>query len=114
MQFYHNPRCSKSRETLALLQARGLQPTVVEYLQQPPSVAELAEIARKLGKRPLEFMRTGEAVFKELGLSKTDSRSDQEWFELMHAHPILIERPILVHGARAAIGRPPETVLDIL
>lgn len=114
MKLYHNPRCSKSRETLALLQARGEQPEIVEYLQNPPSLAELKGIAAKLGKQPLEFMRTGEARFKELGLSKSDQRPADEWLELMHENPILIERPILVKDDKAALGRPPEAVLDIL
>jgi arsenate reductase len=114
MQLYHNPRCSKSRETLALLESKGHQPEVVEYLKQAPSVAELGRIVKLLGKHPLEIMRTGEERFKELGLSKSDTRPESEWLQLMHDNPILIERPILVHGDKAAIGRPPEAVLDIL
>lgn len=114
MQLLHNPRCSKSRATLALLQEKGYQPEIIAYLEQAPSVAELAAICQRLGKHPLEIIRTGEAVFKELGLSKSDTRPDSEWLQLMHDHPILIERPILIDGDKAALGRPPEAVLDIL
>lgn len=114
MRLYHNPRCSKSRQTLELLNQKGYQPEVVEYLKHPPSLAELQQIQQALAKPPLSWMRTGEAVFSELGLSKSDQKSDQEWLQLMHEHPILIERPILVNGAKAAVGRPPEAVLDIL
>ncbi|HEY9844373.1 MAG TPA: arsenate reductase (glutaredoxin) [Candidatus Obscuribacterales bacterium] len=114
MRLYHNPRCSKSRATLALLQEKGHQPEVIEYLQQPPSVAELGRICQLLGKKPLELIRTGEDRFKELGLAKSDTRPDSDWLQLMHDNPILIERPILVNEDRAAIGRPPEAVLDIL
>lgn len=111
---YHNPRCSKSRETLALLKDKGLNFEVLEYLNTPPTAAELESVAQKLGKQPLEFMRTGEARFKELGLSKNDQRSVTEWLQLMSENPILIERPILVGDQKAAIGRPPEAVLEIL
>lgn len=114
MRLYHNPRCSKSRATLALLQDQGHQPEIVLYLDQAPSVEELAAICQALGKHPLEILRSGEARFKELGLSKADQRSEAEWLQLMHQNPILIERPILVQGERAAVGRPPEAVLDIL
>lgn len=111
---YHNPRCSKSRETLALLKDKGLEFEVFEYLNTPPTAAELESVAQKLGKQPLEFMRIGEARFKELGLSKNDERPVAEWLQLMSENPILIERPILVGDQKAAIGRPPEAVLDIL
>lgn len=113
-KLYHNPRCSKSRETLALLTDKGVELEIVEYLQTAPSVPELQAICESLGKQPLEIMRTGEARFKELGLSKRDQRADSEWLQLMHDNPILIERPILVSEGKAAIGRPPEAVLDIL
>ncbi len=111
---YHNPRCSKSRETLALLKDKGLNFNVLEYLNTPPTRAELESVAQKLGKQPLEFMRTGEARFKELGLSKNDQRPAAEWLQLMSDNPILIERPILVGDQKAALGRPPEAVLEIL
>lgn len=111
---YHNPRCSKSRQTLALLQDKGVKLPVVEYLDQPPSADELLKICALLDKRPLEITRTKEALFKELGLSKSDDRSDAEWAEVLAANPKLIERPIVVHGGKAALGRPPEDVLAIL
>ena len=111
---YHNPRCSKSRQTLALVQEKGVKLPVVEYLDQPPSADELLKICALLNKRPLEITRTKEALFKELGLSKNDERSDAEWAELLAANPKLIERPIVVCGGKAALGRPPEDVLAIL
>jgi len=109
---YHNPRCSKSRATLALLQERGLEPEIIEYLQSPPSVTELADILAMLGKKPQELLRKGEAEYRERVQGKT--LSDQELLALMVEYPRLIERPIVVHGQKAAVGRPPEAVLDIL
>jgi arsenate reductase len=110
---YHNARCSKSRAALALLEARGITPDVVEYLKDAPSRDELVALARLLDVRPHAFARTGEAVYRELGLS--DASSDDEMFDAMAAHPILIERPIAVaDGKRAVVGRPPERVLEIL
>ena len=109
----HNPRCSKSRQTLALLEEQGIAPEIVKYLESAPSVEEIFSICSMLGKLPLDIIRTKEALFAELGLKKTDSRSDTEWAELMHANPKLIERPIVVHGDKAAIGRPPEDVLAL-
>jgi arsenate reductase len=111
---YYNPRCSKSRQTKALLDENGVDYTVVEYLDNPPGEKELAAILKKLGKKPVEIIRTGEPLFKELGLSKKDQRSDAEWIRIMANNPKLIERPIVVKGAKAALGRPPESVLDIL
>lgn len=110
---YHNPRCSKSRQTLALLEDKGIEPKVVRYLDQSPSAAELAAILKKLGQGPRDIMRKGEAVYKEKGLSNPDL-SDDDLIAAMVADPILIERPIVVAGAKAALGRPPESVLDIL
>jgi arsenate reductase len=110
---YHNPRCSKSRATLALLEARGLKPKIVEYLKTPPSAAELKAILRKLGLKPRELLRTSEPLYAELGL-KTRKLDDEALVALMVANPILIERPIVVAGGKAAIGRPPESVLAIL
>jgi len=111
---YHNPRCSKSRATLALLQSQGLELPIIDYLQHPPSPEVLLAICQVLGCAPLELMRTGEARFKELGLSKQDTRSPAEWCQLMHDNPSLIERPLVVYQGRAALGRPPENVLNIL
>lgn len=110
---YHNPRCSKSRATLELLHKRGLTPEIIEYLVTPPDPATLEALARKLDRRPRDFLRTGESAWKDLGLSP-DSVDDEELLRLMSEHPILIERPIVVCGDRARIGRPPETVLEIL
>jgi len=109
---YHNPRCSKSRQTLALLQEKGIAPRVVEYLKTPPDAATLAELIGKLGIPAKALLRKGEDAYKELGLKDVDDEG--ALIAAMVAHPVLIERPILVHGAKAAIGRPPEAVLDIL
>lgn len=110
---YHNPRCSKSRQTLQLLEARGLKPTIVEYLNEPSSAAELQAILKKLGIKPRDLLRQGEARYAELGL-KDRELSDDALIALMVENPILIERPIVVNGNKAAIGRPPEKVLEIL
>ena len=111
---YHNPRCSKSRQTLALLKDNGIDPEVVEYLKTPPSFETLQSIAQLLGKEPLEWIRTGEKTFKELGLSKKDDRSTDEWLKIMAENPILIERPIVTTSDKAVLGRPPENVLELL
>lgn len=103
---YHNPRCTKSRGTLALLEGRGVKPKVVEYLTSPPSAADLRTIVRKLGIRPEQLVRKGEDIFKEKYAGKT--LSDAQWIEAMVKDPILIERPIVVRGDKAVIGRPPE------
>ena len=110
---YHNPRCSKSRQTLALLEERGADPQVIEYLRTPPTAAELKALLKKLGMRPRDLMRRNEAPYNELGLGD-DSLSDDALIEAMVANPILIERPVVVKDGRAAIGRPPESVVEIL
>lgn len=110
---YHNPRCSKSRETLALLQAQGIDADVVEYLKDTPSPAELSAIIKKLGIRPRELLRSKEDEYKACGLDNMDL-SDDEIIAAMCANPKLIERPIVVKGKQARIGRPPERVLEIL
>ena len=110
---YHNPRCSKSRATLALLEARGVKPKIVDYLKTPPSAAELKAILSKLGLKPRDILRTGESVYAELGLKARDL-DDDALIAVMVENPILIERPIVVAGNRAAVGRPPENVLAIL
>jgi arsenate reductase len=110
---YHNPRCSKSRETLALIEDKGIAPKVVDYLKAPPTVAELKNILKKLGLRARDIVRTGEARYAELGLKERDV-GDDELLALMVENPILIERPIVVSGDKVAIGRPPEAVLKIL
>jgi arsenate reductase len=112
LTIYHNPKCSKSRETLALLRERGVKPRVIEYLKTPPTAAELRSIVTKLGIRPEELVRKGEEAYKSKYAGK--SLSDAEWIEAMVEHPILIERPIVVAGRRAALGRPPERVLTII
>lgn len=110
---YHNPRCSKSRQTLALLQERGVEPQIVEYLKTPPSEAELDQILQRLGLEPRALLRTGEDAYRSAGLSDP-TLSREQLIAAMVANPSVIERPIVVHGARAAIGRPPENVLAIL
>ena len=111
---YHNPRCSKSRQTLQLIEASSFEPEIIKYLEDPPSIDRLDALFTALGKEPLAVMRTKEKRFSELGLSVKDSRTRREWLELIHENPVLLERPIVVHGHRVAIGRPPENVLDIL
>jgi len=111
---YHNPRCSKSRQTLELLQAKGIDFEIVEYLKHPPSLENLKEVLQLLGKPPLEWMRTKEALFTELGLSKEDPKEDSDWLQVIHENPILMERPIFVYKQKAAIGRPPEQVLELI
>lgn len=111
---YHNPRCSKSRQTLDLIQRASIEPEIVLYLENPPSATKLESLCAAMGKEPLEIMRTKEALFKELGLSKKDDRSRAEWLKIMAENPKLIERPIVVSGDKVTLGRPPENVLDIL
>jgi arsenate reductase len=110
---YHNPRCSKSRQTLALLQEKGVDLEIVEYLKTPPSQATLKDILNKLGMTPLALMRKGETEFKQLQL-ETKADDTAALVKAMVENPILIERPIVVVNGKAAIGRPPEAVLDIL
>ena len=110
---YHNPRCSKSRQTLALLTNRGLFPRIVHYLDAPPPAATLKRLLKMLAMHPRQLMRTHEAVYTELGLDDP-KLTDDELIEAMASHPVLIERPIVEAGGRAAIGRPPENVLQII
>lgn len=110
---YHNPRCSKSRQALQLLQERGTEPTVVLYLDTPPDRAELAALVRKLGlKRAHDLVRTGEAEYAEAGLSHDSD--DEAVIAAMAEFPRLMERPIAVRGRQAVIGRPPENVLKLI
>lgn len=113
LTLYHNPRCSKSRGALELLEARGLAPTIIRYLETPPDAAQLRDLLGKLGIGARELLRTGEDEYKTLNLADT-RLSDEQLIAAMAAHPKLIERPILVVGDKAAIGRPPESVLEIL
>ena len=114
MKLYHNPRCSKSRATLEALTEKGVTPEIIEYLDNPPTTEELDQICTLLNIEPLALIRTKENQFKELGLSKADTRPRQEWLQLMIQNPILIERPILVTETQAAIGRPLENILAII
>lgn len=109
---YHNPRCTKSRTTLALLQQHNIEPIVVEYLQTPPTEAELRSLLNKLGMQPEQLVRKSESVFREEYAGKT--LNDTQWIDAMVSHPILIERPIVVRGERAVIGRPPENIESLL
>ena len=113
MRYYHNPRCSKSRGGLALLAGHGVVPDTVAYLDTAPGVDELRDLVRMLGLPARALLRTGEPIYAELGLSDP-ALSDEALLAAMHAHPILIERPIFVHGGRAVIGRPIENVLQLL
>ena len=109
---YHNPRCSKSRQTLELLQSHGIEPKVIEYLKTPPTARELKAIVAKLGIKPEALVRKGEDVYKQKFAGKT--LTDTQWIEALAANPILIERPIVVCGDKAVIGRPPENVLKLV
>lgn len=113
VRILHNPRCSKSRATLALLQDRGIDPEIVLYLDTPPSIAELKDILKKLHMKPRDLMRRGEEEYTSLVLSDPDL-SDEELLNAMVSHPRLIERPIVLANNKAAIGRPPQAVLDVL
>jgi arsenate reductase len=110
--YLHNPRCSKSRAGLELLRERGCEVEVREYLTDAPTDRELREIVNLLGIRPIDIVRKGEAEYKQLGLS--DSTPDEEVIRAMAAHPILIERPILVRDGKAVVGRPPEKLLELM
>jgi arsenate reductase len=113
VKIYHNPRCGKSRQTLQLLKDQGIEPEVIEYLKTPPSAQELDDILHKLDMEPRELMRKKEAEYKANGLDDA-SLDRQALIQAMVNNPILIERPIVIAGGKAAIGRPPETVLGIL
>lgn len=108
---YHNPRCGKSRDTLRLIQDRGISPVVIEYLKDPPGVAELTRILRLLGKRPAEITRSKEAAEAGIDPALLD---DAALIRALVANPIAMERPIVVRGDRAVLGRPPENVLALL
>ncbi|MBL6445051.1 arsenate reductase (glutaredoxin) [Fulvivirga sp. 29W222] len=112
LTIYHNPRCRKSRETLGIIESSGAMMEVVEYLKTPPTKGELKQIIEKLGIKPEGLIRKGEAIYKEKYKGK--SLTDDEWIEAMEGNPILIERPIVVKGDKAVIGRPPENVKELL
>lgn len=113
IEIYHNPRCSKSRQTLQLLQERGVEPQVIEYLKTPPDKAALNRILDMLGLAPRQLIRTKEAEYKEQGLDDPTLTREQ-LIDAMIATPKLIERPIVIKNGKAAIGRPPEKILEIL
>ena len=112
-RLYHNPRCSKSRGALELLRERGIEPVIVEYLQTPPTAAELRQLLTLLRLPARALLRTGEVEYAQLGLAD-ESLDDAQLINAMSAHPRLIERPIFVHDGRAVIGRPPERVYELL
>jgi len=110
---YHNPKCTKSRQTLELLRAQGIKPVVIEYLKDPPDKTVLYKILRMLKFKPRDLMRKKEEIYKEAGLDR-ENLSDDALVTAMIKNPILMERPIVIANNRAAIGRPPEKVLEIL
>jgi arsenate reductase len=110
---WHNPRCAKSRKTLELLRSRGIEPQILEYLKTPPSREELTEVVQMLSMSPSELMRTSEKVYHELLLAERPL-GDDELIAAMVANPVLIERPVVIANGKAAVGRPPEAVLNIL
>ena len=113
MQIYHNPRCSKSRQALALLQEAGCEVEVIEYLKTPPTPDELADVISKLGITSEQLVRKKEAVFRELGLHE-QTLTEEQWLRLLCENPRLIERPIVIKGQQAIIGRPPELIQTLL
>lgn len=113
VQIYHNPRCSKSRQTLSILEENGIEPEVILYLEQTPDAKSIQSLLNKLGVSARELLRKGEDAYKDLGLSDP-SLSDDFLIEKMLEYPKLIERPIVVKGNRAVLGRPPENVLELI
>ena len=113
VSIYHNPRCSKSRQALKVLEEKGVEPEIIKYLDTPPDHATLARILEMLGLEPRELMRKKEKEYKELGLNDSLLTREQ-LIDAMVAHPRLIERPIVIKDGKAALGRPPESVLEIL
>ena len=112
MKIYHNPRCTKSRETLQLIQDAGKKVEIIEYLNNPPTPEELKKVIGLLGIKPANLLRKGEAIFKENYKGK--NFSDDEWINIMIENPKLIERPIVIEDGKAVIGRPPERVLELM
>jgi arsenate reductase (glutaredoxin) len=111
---FFNPRCGNCRDTLELLEKRGVDVPVVEYLKEPPDVKTLKEVCGLLGMRPYDLVRQKEALFTELKLDSISPDDDARWYELLARHPVLIQRPIVVYEGKAAICRPPQDVLKIL
>ena len=112
LTIWHNPRCSKSRQTLQLLRDRGYGPIEVDYQKNPPSIDEITTVLKLLNIQARDLMRTGQEIYSELNLA--DENDDAKLIDAMYMHPILIERPVVINGSRAALGRPPESVLEIL
>ncbi len=112
MKIYHNPRCSKSRQTLQLIKDTGADVEIIEYLNAIPTAEDLKTILMKLNLKPTDIIRKGEAVYKEK--FKNSNFNDDEWIKIMIEYPKLIERPIVVKGNKAILGRPPENVLDLI
>lgn len=109
---YHNPRCSKSRKTLELLRERGIEPNIVEYLKSPPDKAALRKITKMLGLNAEQIVRKSEDAFKQHFAGKT--LTEDQWLDALAKYPILIERPIVIKGSQAVLGRPPENVVELL
>jgi arsenate reductase len=112
-RIYHNPRCSKSRQALSMLEEKGIKPEVILYMDTPPSASQLEQVIHQLGITPRELLRRGEDEYRELNLAEP-TLTDSQLIDAMVAHPKLIERPIIVKGSRAVLGRPPENVLTLI
>ena len=110
---FHNPRCSKSRQTLSLIQEKNIDINIIEYLKTPPDISQLKQMLKKLGYEPRQLMRKSEQIYKDLDLGN-ENKTTEDLVIAMAQNPILIERPIVLSGEKAAIGRPPESVLNIL
>ena len=110
---YHNPRCSKSRQTLSLIQEKSIDINIIEYLKTPPNISQLKQILKQLGYEPRQLMRKSEQIYKNLDLGN-ENKTAEDLVNAMAQNPILIERPIVLSGEKAAIGRPPESVLNSL
>jgi len=110
---YHNPRCSKSRQALQLLREHNIEPNIIEYLETPPNTATLKDILDLLNLKPRELLRTKDDIYRKNNIDDANL-NDQQLIDIMVKHPILIERPIIINGNKAVIGRPPEKVLEIL
>tara|TARA_Y100000739_G_scaffold33910_1_gene25860 strand:- start:1550 stop:1897 length:348 start_codon:yes stop_codon:yes gene_type:complete len=110
---FHNPRCSKSRQTLSLIQEKNIDINIIEYLKTPPDISQLKQILKQLGYEPRQLMRKSEQIYKDLDLGN-ENKTTEDLVIAMAQNPILIERPIVLSGEKAAIGRPPESVLNIL
>lgn len=114
VRLFHNPRCSKSRQALALLEERGAPVEVVRYLDEPPTRHELEVLLDQLDDEPAALVRTGDAAFRDAGLKADDLTSRDRVLDVLETHPALLQRPVVVHGGRAVIARPPERAIDLL